>query len=152
MFKQWAVAVLAFLGLVGCSSFPQDFKQAAAQPAPTRVIAGAWQGRWASDGGHHGELRCLLTESVFVPMKPGAPVIYEARFEATFWKIFTAHYAVELSGSTRNGATTLSGDHDLGWLAGGKYHYEAKVTPEKFDARYQSKADKGTFEMGRPGQ
>jgi len=44
----------------------------------------------------------------------------------------------------------FQGDENLGWLAGGVYHYEGRVSPTNFHSTYRSKYDHGTFEMGRP--
>jgi hypothetical protein len=50
----------------------------------------------------------------------------------------------------------FSGDNNLGWLAGGNYHYEgsADVTGDRqtdlFTCTYKSSADHGRFNMTRP--
>jgi hypothetical protein len=144
-----AVTVL-ILGITGCSTFPQDFQRLAAAPkkSPDALsIEGPWQGEWRSNSGHNGQLRCLLAR------QSASPDSYHARFEAKFWGIFTAHYDTALrvkAGGSDPLTTHLAGDHDLGWLAGGVYHYEATVTPTQFDATYKSKADQGVFHMRRP--
>ena len=139
------VACLLLAG--GCSSFPRDF--AAAKVPGGGSIAGPWVGEWVSHGGHRGELRCMLDPQ----HGSGIPILadrFDARFEAKFWGIFTAHYTVLLTGAPEGDAIHLSGDHDLGWLAGGAYHYDARVTARKFDAMYRSHADEGEFHMLRP--
>jgi hypothetical protein len=73
-----------------------------------------------------------------------------ASFEAKFWGVFTAHYIVALKGTRDSAVAHLSGDQDLGGLEGGRYHYEATVTPERFDATYRSPMDHGEFHMTRP--
>jgi hypothetical protein len=147
--KRSVVFILLGCALIagGCSSFQREY--VAAKPIAPNSISGPWEGEWVSKGGHRGELRCILTET---SPAGGKRVAYEARFEAKFWGIFTAHYSTPLAGTTDNGVTALSGDHDLGGLGGGKYHYEAKVTPTKFDATYRSEADEGEFHMSRPGK
>src|SRR5947208_1643822 len=135
------------LGAEGCSTFPRDFTAAVAKPVPAETIEGPWQGSWNSNGGHSGQLRCLLEPS---GEPAGGAENYQARFEAKFWGIFTARYNVILHGTRGDGGAKLSGDHDLGWLAGGVYHYEADVTPAAFEATYRSKYDTGTFHMTRP--
>lgn len=133
----------------GCSSYPREFAEAKTKPSAT--ISGPWEGEWVSKGGHRGALRCILMETPSAQSAAdGTRVAYEARFEAKFWGIFTAHYSTPLAGRRGDGVTTLSGDHDLGGLGGGKYHYEAKVTPIRFDATYRSEADEGEFHMNRP--
>ena len=149
---------LALLGLMaGCSSFPSEFKRAAERQERADAIEGAWQGTWKSDGGHHGALRCILTAEPTNAKDvlpggvggAGAMVQYRASFEAKFWGIFTGHYKVLLTGSRQSNETVLKGDQNLGWYAGGVYHYEARVTAEEFHATYQSEADDGVFEMKR---
>ena len=133
----------------GCSTFSKDYNaavassQAGVAAAPSSSIIGPWQGEWRSKSGHRGRLRCVLSAKT--------PTEYFARFEAKFWKIFTAHYDVTLRVVNETDQTVkLAGDQDLGWLAGGKYHYEATVTPEQFDATYDSKIDSGEFHLRRP--
>ena len=150
------VACLGLAVCAGCSNFPQQFAEMSAQPRAANSVAGPWVGEWISDGGHRGGLKCLLTETPHSSETelPTGPVIgnsYEARFEARFFGIFTAHYAAMLRvNPSKDDVTHLSGDHDLGGFGGGKYHYEAKVTPEHFDATYRSNADQGVFQMQRP--
>lgn len=140
----------------GCSSFPRDYAAISSNPRASNSIAGPWEGEWVSDGGHRGGLRCMLVESACGNKSPAttAPAIapaYEARFEARFFGIFTGHYTAMLAVNPSNDAVThLSGDHDLGTLGGGLYHYEANVTAEQFDATYRSKVDTGVFHMHRP--
>ena len=148
------LASLAFVA--GCSSFPRDYAGMSSKPRASKSIAGPWEGEWVSDGGHRGGLRCLLVESA-CGSKSGTeagPAIlpgYEARFEARFFGIFTGHYTAMLTVNPSNDAAThLSGDHDLGTMGGGLYHYEAKVTAEQFEATYRSNADTGVFRMHRP--
>ena len=145
------MALFGFMPIAGCSSFPRDFRETVKSIPPPSSIEGAWQGEWVSTGGHRGQLRCLLALKACDPgMSFGIKPICEARFEAKFAGIFTAHYTTLLVIESGGETTTLIGDHDLGWLGGGKYHYEAKVTPKTFDATYRSDADRGTFQMARP--
>ncbi len=134
----------------GCSSFSRDYQRALGQVTPSDHIEGPWQGTWTSDGGHSGGLKCLLSRDSN-SASPGHPAAYRARFEATFWKIFTAHYDVILKGTDQPGTTYLQGDHNLGWIAGGVYHYDAQVTPSHFHATYRSSKDRGKFVLVRPG-
>src|SRR6476469_4714266 len=86
------LAMFSLTFLAGCSSFSRDYKQAVAEGRPQGSIEGPWQGTWTSNGGHAGGLKCLLTRNAPAATAPNAPTTYRARFEATFWKIFTAHY------------------------------------------------------------
>lgn len=151
MRKQWQTGLIfgtAAVGLLllatGCSSFSRDWKAAAQKPAPTDDITGAWDGQWLSDrNGHRGRLQCLLTKQ--------QNNTYSARFKARFWKIFTASYTVPLQitpGTNQN--FQLEGDSNLGKLAGGVYRYSGEATPTRFNTKYTSKYDHGTFKMERP--
>lgn len=143
--------LLSLATLPGCSSFPRDFREATLKPIPVQSIDGPWEGEWISTGGHRGRLRCLLAlKACDANMNFGIRPVYEARFEAKFAGIFTAHYTTLLLIQSTGEVTTLSGDHDLGGLGGGLYHYEAKVTANTFEATYRSEADRGTFHMVRP--
>lgn len=135
----WAVPLLLNMG---CRSFERDFAAAKAT-SDDDPVSGAWQGRWISDrNGHRGTLKAVL--------HPDGADQYRARFKATFWKIFSASYDVQLSVvQTTATKTRLNGSTDLGWLAGGDYEYDATVAGDAFDATYKSKADHGHFEMKR---
>ena len=157
----WLLLLVSAVNAGGCSSFSRDFEAAgscnAAPASAMATVFGPWEGEWVSHGGHRGRLRCLLDSGDSGSTDATRPATYAARFEATFFKIFTAHYTVQLA-ATPTGATTqptdgsviLNGEHDLGGLAGGVYHYEANVTPGRFDATYRSRADAGEFHMSRP--
>jgi hypothetical protein len=150
----YALALCALLTSAGCSRFSRDYRAALAEKRVPGSIDGAWQGTWSSAGGHHGELRCILTAvpgaTEAAPVtQPVPPVKYLARFEATFWKVFTGRYTALLSGTREGDATHLSGDHDLGPFLG-QYHYEATVTPDRFDATYRTHGDHGEFRLTRP--
>ena len=44
----------------------------------------------------------------------------------------------------------FSGEADLGYLAGGVYHYDGHADGTNFFSNYSSKYDHGTFQMTRP--
>jgi hypothetical protein len=145
------LAMFSLTFFAGCSSFSRDYKKAVAEQRPAGTIEGPWTGTWTSNGGHTGSLKCLLTRNEPAQSAPMGSVTYRARFKATFWKIFTAHYDVTLHGKQdANGSAHLTGDQDLGKLVGGVYHYDANVTPTNFDATYESSKDDGKFVMTRP--
>jgi hypothetical protein len=140
-----ALFVILCVASIGCSSFPRDYRRATVRTVPeAKSIDGAWQGAWKSASGNSGGLKCILSSSA------ASPGEYTASFEAKFWGVFTAHYVVALKGTRDADAAHLSGDQDLGGLEGGKYHYEATVTPTRFDATFRSPADHGEFHMTRP--
>jgi hypothetical protein len=110
--------------------------------APTSV-EGRWEGRWLSEvNGHHGRLRCLMLRQ--------SDEHYQARFRATYsgWLHFS--YTVPLSLQTHTGGWELSGEANLGKLAGGNYYYEGRIAPTNFFSTYRSKYDHGIFELHRP--
>ena len=130
----------------GCSTFNRDWKKAAAA-APTSDLAGRWTGTWRSEAnGHTDQLRCLMT--------PLTNDIVSARYQAKYRKgilRFTFSYTVPLSVTNRDGRFEFGGESNLGWYAGGVYRYRGSVTGTNFFSNYDSKYDRGTFEMQRAG-
>jgi hypothetical protein len=127
----------------GCSSFNREWEKAAANHKLPNSLEGRWEGKWLSDkNGHTGKLLCLLTRE--------SDTNYHAHFKATYWKIFRASYHVQFTGGMRDGVWNFHGDEDLGWFAGGVYHYKGRVTPTNFFSTYRSEYDHGTFELYRP--
>src|SRR5690242_11978296 len=106
----FAGAWIALLSM-SCSSFEREWNNAS-PPSADCSICGAWSGIWLSDvNGHTGKLRCVLTKT------PNGD--YDAKFHATFWKIF--RYATEVtlhqdeSGDRENnGKVNFHGEEDLG--------------------------------------
>jgi hypothetical protein len=137
-------SVAVFFLATGCSSFQRDWKAAAQTPATTGDVAGAWDGQWLSNvNGHRGRLQCILTKKT--------EALYDARFKARFWKIFSASYTVPLNITPgTNGSFHLDGESDLGKLAGGVYHYAGEANPTLFNTQYSNKYDHGAFQMKRP--
>ena len=144
-YPQWFcfwIFLLAF-GASGCSTFNHDWKAAATSPTPAGDLQGRWQGVWQSDVNHHtGKLRCLLTRI--------GDNQYRARYHATYSKIMTFTYAVDLSVEPKDATFAIGGAANLGWLAGGEYRYAGTVTPTNFFSTYESRYDHGTFQMSRP--
>jgi len=137
-----ALALALALLVNGCSSFNRDWKAAAGQPTDNS-LAGRWEGKWLSEVNHHtGTLRCVL--------KREDDSKYTASFRATYWKILRASYQVEFTGEMRDGIWNFHGDENLGWFAGGVYHYEGRLTPTNFHSTYRCQYDHGTFELTRP--
>jgi hypothetical protein len=137
------VMVAGWCLLTGCTSFNQEWKKAAGAPVPGEPLAGPWQGVWVSDvTGHTDVLRCLVT--------PRADGSYSARFHAKYRKIFTFGYTVPLKAECNDGVARFEGDADLGWFAGGVYHYAGHAETTNFFSTYASKYDAGTFRLKRP--
>jgi hypothetical protein len=127
----------------GCSTFNRDWKRAAALPPSANNIEGRWEGSWLSEAsGHQGRLRCLVGQSTNGH--------YTARFHANYRKVLGFSYTVALDVRKAGDNFTFVGDEDLGWYAGGKYHYEGLVTSTNFFSTYRCKYDHGTFQMTRP--
>ena len=74
---------------------------------------------------------------------------YQARFRATYGGIFRFSYTVPLSLQAHDVGWELSGEANLGKLAGGNYYYEGRITPTNFVSTYRSKGDHGNFELRR---
>jgi hypothetical protein len=142
----WLIAgAMLLVGSTGCSSFDADYKRGLTAADHSATIEGPWEGRWESHAGHGGgSLRCVLT-------KTGADT-YFLRFRAGYWGIFQADEETLLRAAPGSTPTALkaTGESDLGYLKGGTYRYEATITPNKFDATYQSAYDRGVFTMTRP--
>jgi len=133
---------LALALVCGCSTFNRDWKNAGQQSASS-LIEGRWDGKWLSDvNGHTGRLRCLLSRET--------DNRFQARFRATYWKVFRYSYTVSFQFEERDGAWHFTGEENLGKLAGGVYRYEGHATPTNFFSTYGSKYDHGTFQMRRP--
>ena len=129
--------------LCGCSSFNRDWERVGQQPAPADAITGRWDGHWLSDvNAHTGRLRCIVTHQT--------NEVYAARFRATYMKILRFSYTVPLTVTASNGVWHFHGEEDLGAMAGGMYRYEGTATMTNFHSTYDSKYDRGVFEMQRP--
>lgn len=127
----------------GCACFNSHWNAAAKQTPPTDAITGAWDGQWLSDvNGHRGRLRCII--------EPKTDNVYSAWFKARFWKIFTYSYKITMQAKPIDGQYQFKSEQNLGWLAGGVYHYEGQASPTKFFSTYSNKYDHGTFQMSRP--
>jgi hypothetical protein len=142
--KLGALGLLLLLPLFGsgCSSFEREWKTAAVAPA-ANGLTGRWQGTWLShSNGHTGKLRCLIT--------PQSNDVYQARFHATYGKALSYSYTAPLHAQNADGVFQFRGDANLGWLAGGRYHYEGQASRTNFFCTYRCKRDHGVFEMTRP--
>jgi hypothetical protein len=126
----------------GCASnFNREWKNAAAQK-PSRDLAGRWQGRWiSSTNGHNGELRAVI--------QPSGPNKYHALFHATYAGTLTFTYAVDFETRRHGSRTTFCGESHLPAWAGGSYTSSGSADATDFNANYDSKHDKGKFEMKR---
>lgn len=137
------VAAAALLASAGCTSFSHDWTVAAKDPAPPIDLQGRWEGTWKSDAnGHNDQLRCVITKK--------DETNYLARFHARYGKTLSFGYKVHLTVQEKDGAIQFSGNANLGWLAGGLYHYEGHAELTNFFSTYSSRHDHGSFHMTRP--
>lgn len=90
-----------------------------------------------------GRLRCLLAKL--------DDHRYEAKFKAN-WLLFASNYTTVFAVQPRKRELGLKGQHEMAAIFGGIYHYEGRVTPQHFSARYEASYDHGTFEMIRPAE
>lgn len=144
-----ALRALCLLALVlvisGCSSFDRQYEAALATAPAADSPEGAWVGNWKSNkNGHSGELRCVVEKSV--------DDVYIANFEARYWKCFTYTSSADLTMVQQGDEYQFSGAAELGWLAGGTYHYEGRVNRKFFFSEYECNWDHGTFYLERPRQ
>lgn len=138
-------ACLAALIFCGCSTFNYEWRQAVKKPIPTNNITGRWEGRWISQAnGHNDQLRCLITQV--------DEAHYAAKFHAAYktWITFHFGYTARLETKPAAHGVTFHGTADLGLLAGGVYTYDGRADPTNFFSTYDSKYDRGVFQMQRP--
>jgi hypothetical protein len=123
------------------SAFHAQWRRFETEPA-SDGIAGRWIGEWISDrSGHRGELKCVLT--------PASAEVYRAYFYATFSRLFSVGYVTQLKAERTNGPPRLTGEEDLGSLAGGIYRCDGEVSGTDFNCRYSCKYDNGIFRLKR---
>jgi hypothetical protein len=148
----WAMAWLSLIG-GGCGGFDRAWRAAAIEDTSQSALTGRWQGTWQSDQtGHRDELRCLI--------RAGTNGAYQARFHARYrkWVRLSFGYTLALqadpvepgAAATEDNTIHFRGGADLGWLAGGVYRCVGSASATNFQATYESKYDRGTFEMARP--
>jgi hypothetical protein len=127
----------------GCNTFDKAWAKAEAEPLRGDSMLGCWEGNWMSDvNGHNGSLRCVVTQK--------SDGTFKAQFHAIYRKVIGFGYTVPLHVSETNGAFHFEGDANLGWWAGGVYHYEGSARETNFFSTYNCKYDHGTFRMSRP--
>ncbi len=143
----------SMLTLGGCA-FDREYRKFADAP-PSHDIAGPWEGEWVSEAtGHRGALRCIVTP---LPDEDGSLAAqgkqrYEAWFHATWAKVLSGTYRIELVTETKPDAVHFEGAADLGWLAGGVYQTQGTATADVWQSTYRSQHDHGRFEMTRPAR
>lgn len=137
--------ILLALLFCGCSRFESEWRLATNRRIPTNNITGPWEGRWVSTvNGHTDRLRAIISKA--------NDNRYDVKFRATYKKGITFHYGytVRMEAVPANGAVAFRGTEDLGMLAGGIYTYAGHATATNLFSTYDSKYDRGRFEMHRP--
>lgn len=140
---QTGLASVALL-IAGCGTYQRDFQQAeAVREKPAVSVEGPWRGEWRSEvNGHHGPLWCLIEREDEAHHR----FRYRAGWGAMSFGDYTHRAATQPDG---RGGIRLAGEMELpGGF--GTYTVEGRVTPERFEARYRSKGDRGVMSLRRP--
>jgi len=143
---------MPFVALGGCSTFERDWEAAASAGAAAEgSLEGRWQGTWLSEVNEHtGDLRAIVTRREKDTGSQAEPrPEYDARYHATYGCCFSFEYTVPMTASREGETLRFEGSADLGWLAGGVYHYTGEVRGDEFHSTYKSEDDHGTFRMRR---
>ena len=142
----WLWPMAAWLLMAsGCSTFNYEWRQAAKRPLPPQGVEGRWEGYWRShSNGHYDKMRALIT--------PAGTNRYDVRFHAAYKKGLTVYfgYTVSMEATPSTEGMSFRGQEDLGVLAGGLYTYEGRANHTNFFSTYDSKYDRGVFQMWRP--
>ena len=131
----------------GTAGYEKEWNTALVDPQQKspKDITGAWIGTWRSEAnGHHGVLRCVISR------ENGKADDYRFHYHATYGAMLTVAYGVTEQVKRAGDHFILTGDHDLGYLAGGMYHYNGSATVKSMKSTYRSPADHGVFELARP--
>jgi hypothetical protein len=137
------LSLFIIIACCGCSSFNRYWRRASANTSVNNSFTGRWEGQWISDAhGHHGHLRCLMTQST--------NSLCLAQFRASYGGIFHFTYTVPLEMQSHDIGWEFDGEANLGKLSGGVYYYEGRATSTNLISTYRSKHDHGRFELGRP--
>lgn len=140
------------------SRFQREWAAPQISKAPMR-IAGNWSGLWWSEGasGHSGPLRAVVRVSSederILGKRKGAKMdlIFDAGFGGWQTLFLTVH-----KGYDSQMVLTPAGDHYdvegrqvLSGLGGGEYRYSGGIYGDRFELRYESAYDSGTFYLER---
>lgn len=142
------LALVLALSFSSCSTrFNHDWKKAATATETTapKDVTGAWQGTWKSEAtGHHGTLKAVVSKL------DGKNNAYAFHYHATWRHFLSATFNAEHTIKWQGKNYVLTGQHHLGSLFGGIYHYDGTATSAMFKCHYRCDLDHGTFEMQRP--
>lgn len=142
------LALVLALSFSSCSTrFNHDWKKAAASTETTAPhdVTGAWHGTWKSAAtGHQGTLKAVVSKL------DDRNNTYAFLYRATWRRILSAPFKAEHTVKRQGGNFVLTGQHNLGPLFGGIYHYDGTATSTMFKCNYRCNIDDGIFEMQRP--
>jgi len=153
------VAALA-VGETSCVShrFEREWGAPQVSKAPVQ-ISGNWSGLWWSEGpsGHSGPLRAVvrvLTNDERVLRKGRAAkmdLIFDAGFGGWQTLFLTVHkgYDSQMTLKPAGDHYDVEGRQVLSGLGGGEYVYSGGIYGDRFELRYESSYDKGTFYLER---
>ncbi len=140
-----AACLFVATAISGCGGFGRQWSATTAVVQPPADITGAWQGTWSSEATGHGDaLRCIITHV--------EQNTYSARFHARFMKIISGRYTTIMQVTHADGVWHFTGESNLGWFGGGVYRQEGEIRDGIYEARYESKYDRGLLRMSRPDE
>jgi hypothetical protein len=126
----------------GCASKPDGWRAQAPPMPPADLMAGAWEGTWASDSKPiKGDLSANIEK-----LSKG---VYHASFTSQTNFGLTDESVCVFHVTPKNGLWEFEGSEDLGFFKGGTYTYKGTVNGEDFVCTYDSTFDKGVFRMRR---
>lgn len=159
---KFSLPLFAALVIVETSCVSSRFQREWASPrainAPVQ-ISGNWSGLWWSEGpsGHSGPLRAVVRVSAEDErmLRKGRGAKMDLIFDAGFGGWQTLFLTVH-KGYDSQMRLTPAGDHYdvegrqvLSGLGGGEYRYSGGIYGDRFELRYESAYDNGTFYLER---
>ena len=137
------VGAAVLLTRQGCGTTkPTDWQADAPPPPPADLLAGQWEGTWASDSKPlKGKLSAGIEKLPNGDYR--ASFTSEAGFGITDRSVCTFHV------TPGPNLWTFAGKENMGILKGGTYTYQGTVDGSDFVCTYDSTFDKGTFRMRR---
>lgn len=154
------LAASVLLGQAACVS--QHFKHEWSSPQKSKApvdIAGNWTGLWWSEGplGHAGPLRATVRvapedEALLRRGEPGKMALnFDAGFGGWQTLFLTIHkgYGSEMKLTPAGDHYDVEGSQLLKGLGGGEYRYSGGIFADRFELRYESNYDNGTFYLER---
>ena len=131
-----------------CTSvgYHRDFAKATkALPVVPTTPEGPWKGTWKSQtNGHTGPIWCILQPSAEQAGK------FDFRYRAGWGMLQFGDYTHTVPAAIAgDGSLALKGKMELP-AGGGTYTVDGTLSPTSFEAKYSSKADRGTMSLQRP--